>query len=263
MPMPGDTPIPVSRFSLSIADRGLSSVLIELAFDQAGERIHRRRRIVAAGGDLDHAARGGREHHQPHDGAAGHRIAVLADPDLGRELGGGLDEAGGGAGVQPLLVADLDAAPNRRGSVGGVRREMAGLAVVAFAVGAHRRASANSCEATLMYLRPASCAPRTVRSRLSLWRRLASLISIGRLTPAITSTLPRSITEIARFDGVPPNMSVSNTAPSPVSTSPIERRMSWRRCSMSSSGPMQTAAIWVCAPTTCSSAATNSAASRP
>jgi hypothetical protein len=71
------------------------------------------------------------------------------------------------------------------------------------------------------------------------------LISIGRLTPAITSILARSMTEIARFDGVPPNMSVNKTTPSPLSTSAIERRISWRRCSMSSSGPMQTAAIWV------------------
>src|SRR6266436_192755 len=114
-----------------------------------------------------------------------------------------------------------------------------------------------------MYLRPASWAPRTARSRLSVWRRLASLISIGRLTPAMTSILPRSMTEIAKFEGVPPNMSVSSTAPSPLSTSAIERRISWRRCSMSSSGPMQTKAIWACAPTTCSRAAANSAARRP
>src|SRR5438132_4982867 len=114
-----------------------------------------------------------------------------------------------------------------------------------------------------MYLRPASWAPRTARSRLSVWRRLASLISIGRLTPAMTSILPRSMTEIAKFEGVPPNMSVSSTAPSPLSTSAIERRISWRRCSMSSSGPMQTEAICACAPTTCCSAAANSAARRP
>ena len=31
---------------------------------------------------------------------------------------------------------------------------------------------------------------------------------MGRLTPAITSTLPVPIAEMARFDGVPPNMSV-------------------------------------------------------
>src|SRR6202011_1526317 len=114
-----------------------------------------------------------------------------------------------------------------------------------------------------MYLCPPSWGPRTGRSRLSVWRRLASLINIGRLTPAMTSILPRSMTEIARFEGVPPKMSVNSTAPSPLSTSAIERKISWRRCSMSSSGPMQTEAIWACVPTTCSSAAANSAASRP
>src|SRR5438067_4970689 len=71
------------------------------------------------------------------------------------------------------------------------------------------------------------------------------------------------MTEMARFDGVPPNMSVSTTTPSPVSTPAIERRMSWRRFSMSSSGQMHTASIYACGPTTCSSAATNSTASRP
>src|SRR3954464_3279903 len=39
--------------------------------------------------------------------------------------------------------------------------------------------------------------------------------------------------------------------------------ISRRRCSMSSSGPMHTAAILRCGPTTCSSAAMNSSASRP
>ena len=55
---------------------------------------------------------------------------------------------------------------------------------------------------------------RLAASRFS--RTPASLISIGRLTPAITSTLARSSTEMARLDGVPPNMSVSSTTPSPL-----------------------------------------------
>src|SRR6185312_11240841 len=181
---------------------------------------------------LDDAAGGGGQHHQPHDRAAGHRRAVLAHPDVGRELRRRLDEARGGAGVQPLLVADLDDAADAGRAVRRILGERGGLAVAAAAmtIRAHRRASASNCDATVMYFRPASCAPSTVRSRLSFCRRLASLISIGRLTPAMTSTLPRSITEIARLEGVPPNMSVNSTAPSPRSTSAIERRMSWRRC---------------------------------
>ena len=69
-----------------------------------------------------------------------------------------------------------------------------------------------------MYLRPASCAAATAACNGSLSRAEASLISIGRLMPAMTSTLPVSITEMARFDGVPPNMSVSRMTPSPPST---------------------------------------------
>ena len=44
----------------------------------------------------------------------------------------------------------------------------------------------------------------------------ASLISIGRLMPQITSIRPPSITEIARLEGVPPNMSVRITTPAAV-----------------------------------------------
>src|SRR5204863_7546412 len=140
---------------------------------------------------------------------------VFSDPNLGLELRRGLDKAGGGARMQTLLVADRAGAPDGGGGIG----DLAGVAPMG-RWGAHRRASASSCEATLMYLRPASWAPSTARSSFSFWRRLANLISIGRLTPAMTSTLPRSMTEIARLEGVPPNMSVSNTVPSPLSTSP-------------------------------------------
>src|SRR5215471_18310709 len=234
------------------------SVLIEFAFDQLGESCDRRLGFASGGSELDDRPRRGRQHHQSHDRAAGDFGAVLPYPDLGIELPRGFDEAGGSAGMEPLLVANRRAPANKAGR----RLRFTNKPLIHW-FSAHRRASVSSCEATLIYFRPASCAPRTVRSRLSLCRRLASLISIGRLTPATTSILARSITEIARLDGVPPNMSVSNTAPSPVSTAAIERRISCRRSSMSSSGPMQTATICVCAPTTCSSAATNSAASRP
>ena len=39
---------------------------------------------------------------------------------------------------------------------------------------------------------------------------------MGRLTPAITSMSRSCITEMARLDGVPPNMSVRITTPLPV-----------------------------------------------
>src|SRR4030095_1120352 len=223
MAIPGETPIPCNLCSLPVALPGVPSILIELAFDQARQRLHRERRIASARGDLDELARGGGEHHQSHDRAPGYRRAVLADKDLGVELRGDLDEPRRGARMQPLLVADLDGSPRR----GRGRRRCIGK--VLGDIGTHLRASASSCEATLMYLRPVSCGPSTARSSFSFWRRLASLISIGRLTPAMTSIFPRSITEIAKFEGVPPNISVSSTVPSPLSTSAMLRRMSWRR----------------------------------
>src|SRR5579883_3462791 len=250
--IPGETPSPCSTRS----GRSLRlSPLIEATGDEIGKRRHGALRLWAGGGELDDGPGSRGQRHQAHDRTAGHLGAVLAHGHLGIELPGELDEAGGGAGVQPALVADGDDSLGcARGWLGaGVR----GLDL------AHQWASARSCEATLMYLRPASCAPRTASARLSVERRLAILINMGRLMPAITSTLGRSITEIARFEGVPPNMSVSSTTPSPVSTAFTDCRMSWRRCSMSSSGPMQIAAISRCGPTTCSKAAMNSAARRP
>jgi hypothetical protein len=49
--------------------------------------------------------------------------------------------------------------------------------------------------------------------------------------------------EIARFDGVPPNMSVRRITPEPSSTASTAATMSRRRCSMSSSGPIEIACM--------------------
>ena len=114
-----------------------------------------------------------------------------------------------------------------------------------------------------MYLRPAFCALSAASASVSVWRAVASLTSIGRLTPAMTSMCALSMMEIARFEGVPPNMSVSTITPSPSSTLAALSTISARRRSTSSSGPMQTAPMLAWAPTTCSSAAINSSASRP
>src|SRR5262245_30672052 len=194
MAIPGETPMPFSFCSLAFAVPGVSSVLIELAFDQPRQRFDRCCGVAPGRGDLDERARRSREHHQSHDRPAGHGRSVLAHPDIGFELRRRLDKTRRGAGVKPLLVADLDGAPRRGRSLCGRFGKVLG------GIGCHRRASARSCEATLMYLRPASCAPSTARSSFSFWRRLASLISIGRLMPAMTSILPRSMTEIARLD---------------------------------------------------------------
>src|SRR5262245_23350348 len=81
--------------------------------------------------------------------------------------------------------------------------------------------------------------------------------------PAITSTWRPFMQEMARLDGVPPNMSVSTTTTAPVSTRQTASRISLRRLSKSSSGPIVTVSICFCAPTTCSSAARNSVARHP
>jgi ABC-type glutathione transport system ATPase component len=97
----------------------------------------------------------------------------------------------------------------------------------------------------------------------SLSRSEASLISIGRLMPARTSAPVSAITEMARFDGVPPNMSVRTMTPPPASTRRTASISSVRRASTSSSGPMDRDSICSCGPTTCSRAARNSAAKPP
>src|SRR5208282_3942187 len=117
--------------------------------------------------------------------------------------------------------------------------------------------------AAQIYLRPASWASITACSRLEVSRTEASLISIGRLTAAMTSILEPFIIEIARLEGVPPNISVSTTTPGPLSTLVTAETISWRRCSILSSGPTAIVSICFCGPTTCSNAARNSAARRP
>src|SRR6185312_15680299 len=72
--------------------------------------------------------------------------------------------------------------------------------------------------AMVTYLRPASWAMAMASGSERSSRTLASLTSMGRLIPARTSTLGRLIHEIARLEGVPPNMSVRIATPSPLST---------------------------------------------
>src|SRR6185437_13015 len=225
----------------------------ETRSDQLAQGINGRGRVFAGGlnGDGDAGPRG--EHHQAHDRGAADAFVTARDGDGGFELFGALHEFGRSAGVQALLVDDLDAADDR---CGAIRR---GIAV--------RRGVAHfpvrTRLAMVQYLRPASWAAATACSSGQVSRTLASLISIGRLMPARTSTLGWLITEMARFEGVPPKMSVRMATPSPLSTRLTASRICLRHCSTSSSGPMVTASICRWGPTTCSSAERNSMASRP
>src|SRR6185295_12305937 len=228
------------------------SFFIELPVDEIDQGGQRRSSAGTGRTELDLAADAGRQHHQPHDRTAFHIRLALDDADVGVIGVGDLHEFRGGAGVQTLLVLDPRLHDPRCFAPHG------------FATDHDQHSLAlRSWEATLMYLRPASCAAVTAAGRLIEPRTEASLISIGRLTPAITSTFALSSTEIARLLGVPPNMSVSSTTPLPWSTLATVSRISLRRSSMSSSAPMQIAATPVCFPTTCSRAATNSLARLP
>src|SRR5499427_8375532 len=68
--------------------------------------------------------------------------------------------------------------------------------------------------AIVTYLRPASWAIAIASGSERSSRTLASFTSMGRLIPASTSTFGLLIHEIARFEGVPPNMSVRIATPS-------------------------------------------------
>src|SRR6267154_301391 len=198
--------------------------------NQLGQRIHDLGRLWAGRLDRDAGAGPGCEHHQAHDRSAADPLGSAGDKDLGIELLHRHHEFGGGAGMQAALIADLQHTTDGGRGPGGIG------AAVRFAHLAHLPFSTRL--ATVMYLRPASCA-------------------------ASTATCGRPITEIERLDGVPPNMSVRMATPSPLSTRFTASMMSRRRCSGSSSGPMVTASICCWGPTTCSSAERNSTASRP
>ncbi len=86
---------------------------------------------------------------------------------------------------------------------------------------------------------------------------------MGRLTPAITSIFASGMTEIARLEGVPPNMSVTMMTPLPVLHAATVSRICSRRASISSSASIEMDRKYSCSPTTCSVARTSSRASLP
>src|SRR5262249_54839853 len=118
-------------------------------------------------------------------------------------------------------------------------------------------------EATQMALRPCSRISCATLRRFEEFRRLASLISIGRLTPVITSTRSVARNVIPRFDGVPPNMSVSTSTPSSPLTRSIACEISSRASFTSSCQPIDTAVNCGRSPTIISAAFTSSVASCP
>src|SRR6476661_3999497 len=238
------------------AARRSGAFFVELAADQFADGVEGG---FGFGTGRRHDDRGSRpcgEHHQPHDRGTADGLAAARHPDFGVEALDHLDEFCGSARVQAALVDDGKFAGQR------VRRDTwPGLVLRRRGIVAHFPARTRLAMVT--YLRPASWAMAMASGSERSSRTLASLTSMGRLIPASTSTFGRLMHEIARLEGVPPNMSVRMATPSPESTRLTASMMSLRHKSESSSAPIVTASICFCGPMTCSSAALNSSARRP
>src|SRR6476661_4150913 len=228
---------------------------VELVGDQGCDGVDRGLRLGADRGDRNRGSRSRRQHHQAHDRSAADGLAAARHPDLGVEFFDHLDKFGRGPRVQAALVDNLKFPRD------GARRHARPEFLVGHGVVAHFPASTRLAMVT--YLRPASWAMAMASGSDRSSRTLASLTSMGRLMPASTSTFGRLMQEIARFEGVPPNMSVRIATPSPLSTRFTASMISLRHRSESSSAPIVMASICFCGPMTCSSAALNSSASRP
>src|SRR6202162_4071194 len=233
-------------------------LLAELLREEHLDRVERLGCFLAARGETHGAPHRRRQHQNAHDRGAAHGLAAARHLHLGLEPLHCLHQPRRGSRVQAALVDDRQL-PRERAP-----RQLRGGRAVVVGRGwniAHLPASTRL--AILMYLRPASCAWATASARPSSSRTFASFTSIGRVGAGPTSTLGASMHEIARLEGVPPNMSVRMATPLPESALCTASRMSSRRRSMLSSGPMVTVSICRCGPTTCSRAARNSTARRP
>ncbi len=89
--------------------------------------------------------------------------------------------------------------------------------------------------AMLMYLRPASWLWTVAASSGQSLRMRGKLHQHRQIEAGNHSTLPGCMSEMARFEGVPPNISVRMMTPFPSSTLATASRMSLRRDSSLSS----------------------------
>src|SRR5208282_4929736 len=166
------------------------------------------------------------EHHQPHDRCAANDLAATHDAHVGIELFDRSHELRRRARMQTLPVANAQAAHH-----GAVAEALLIWRTLLSARGWSAHLPVSTRLAMVTYFRPASWAAATASASGHSSRTLASLTSIGRLMPARTSTFGRLITEMARFEGVPPNISVKIATPSPVSTRLTAPIMPLRRSS--------------------------------
>src|SRR5690606_19498991 len=182
--------------------------------EQAAEGRHRLGGVRADRAHAQTRPPRGPEREQREHAAPAHPLVLRAaagDLDVGREARGQRHEAAGGPRVQPELPA---------------HREVALAGVVG-----HRFPSGRISLATRMLRCPYSLMNTASSSSGFFSVSVASLISIGRLRPVTTSTRCSPRNERLMLDGVPPNMSVSTSTPSPWSA----RRSAWAIASRISS----------------------------
>ena len=208
--------------------------------------------------DGDAGAGAGREHHQSHDRGSADGFAGPAHLHIGVEALGGLDELGRGARMQAFFVDDFDDFDDRP-----VRRPCRHAPQGAQG----RRIPSFSGQD------PAGDGHIFAAGRLSCRDRLGERIFLAHLgqldqhrhvdpgqhldigpAPCRKSPDSRACLRTCR-SGSRRHRRYRRASPPPGYRS--------RRCSTSSSGPMVTASICFCGPTTCSSAERNSEASRP
>src|ERR1700746_3822303 len=218
------------RFSVKIMPKNHRSIsFAEARGDQRLQGIDGSSGLRSGRANRDRRSWRRGEHHQPHDRGAADGFVAARHPHISVEFFHCLYKFGRGAGVQAFFVANDESA--NHGILGILRLGHAGAALPG---GVHLPVSTRLAMVT--YLRPASCAAATASASGHSSRTLASFTSMGRLIPASTSTLGRLMTEIAKFDGVPPHMSVRMATPSPLWARRTASMMSLRRSSTSSSG---------------------------
>src|SRR4029453_10798732 len=156
---------------------------VKTAFDERTECGYRGLLVGSVRRDDDFASPGSGEQQKSHDALAVNLPPSSSDADAAGKSAGGGHETSGGARVQPQRIENRD-----------------GRACHAFS-------PFSRSEATQMAFRPCSLMSRASAARSAGFCGRASLISIARFTPVMTSTclLTNVTPELA---GVPPNMSV-------------------------------------------------------
>ncbi len=94
-----------------------NSVFVEFAGDKVFQGRHGSLSLRTGRDDDNRCADGRRQHHQPHDGGAGHTLPVFAHNHIGIEAFCTFDKFCRSAGMQPPLIGNVDFTRERRQSI--------------------------------------------------------------------------------------------------------------------------------------------------